>query len=316
MLRRFALVGVIQNAFAASRRCSRSIRALCLILSLSVYCGGAAPTKSGVLELGHHVFVFPTATGNVVASIGKDGALLVGTPSAASTTRINRMIAKQTRSSFRYVLIAPQDTVHSEGDAGWGHLGAFVAMHENALRRLGGATMGAPSPLPVRLVQLGVDRPKIAFSQVLAFDLNGDSIHVVHQMPGYSDGDAIVHFHEANLVYLGEVFPGDGYPTIDREQGGTLEGELKTLEMWTDPTYRVIPARGNPTDGASVREFRDMIISARDRIQHLIASGKNENQVIAEHPTVDLDARWGQGRVRPDDFVRTLYECLKDTQEK
>jgi hypothetical protein len=33
------------------------------------------------------------------------------------------------------------------------------------------------------------------------------------------------------LVYVGEVFPGDGYPTIDPAQGGTLDGLLKTLDV-------------------------------------------------------------------------------------
>jgi hypothetical protein len=49
---------------------------------------------------------------------------------------------------------------------------------------------------------------------------------LVHQKPGYSDADTLVHFHVANLLYLGEVFPGDGYPAIDRSQGGTLDGLL------------------------------------------------------------------------------------------
>lgn len=49
-----------------------------------------------------------------------------------------------------------------------GQRGAFVAMHENALRRLGGDTMGAPPPLFDRFIQLGADRPRIAFSEVLA----------------------------------------------------------------------------------------------------------------------------------------------------
>jgi hypothetical protein len=39
----------------------------------------------GVTEVAPHVLVFATSTGNVVASVGDDGALLVGTPSAAST---------------------------------------------------------------------------------------------------------------------------------------------------------------------------------------------------------------------------------------
>jgi len=70
--------------------------------------------------------------------------------------------------------------------------------------------MSAPHALPARFAELGVERPPIAFSEALALDLNGDAIHVVHQKPGYSDADAIAHFHLAHLVYLGEAFPGDG----------------------------------------------------------------------------------------------------------
>jgi len=51
----------------------------------------------------------------------------------------------------------------------------------------------------------------------------------------------LVHFHVATLVYLGEVFPGDGYPKIDNSQGGTLDGLLKTLAPWTDNAIKVVP---------------------------------------------------------------------------
>jgi hypothetical protein len=80
---------------------------------------------------------------------------------------------------------------------------------------------------------LGVDRPRITLSDALAFDSNGHAIHVVRQKPGYSNADAVVHFHVANLVYLGEVFPGEGHPAIDPAQGGTLEGLIDTLDRWT-----------------------------------------------------------------------------------
>jgi hypothetical protein len=170
-------------------------------------CGLAAQDTS-VTEISSHLLVFATSTGNVVCSVGDDGALLIGTPSAASTAAISKIIAEHTSSPVRYLVIAPEDLAHSQGDAGWGKRGAFVAMQENALHRLGGHVMGTPPPLDPRLVQLAVDRPRVAFSEVLTFDLNGEAIHVVHQKPGFSDADALVHFHAAKLVYMGEVFPG------------------------------------------------------------------------------------------------------------
>ncbi len=102
-----------------------------------------AEENVGVTEITPGLLVFTTTAGNVVASVGPDGALLVGTPATASTTYISNLLASRAKSALRYVVIAPQDLAHSEGDAGWGQRGAFVAMHENALQRIGGNVMGA-----------------------------------------------------------------------------------------------------------------------------------------------------------------------------
>ena len=269
-----------------------------------------AIAQVNVTEITPNLLVFSTTAGNVVASVGKDGAFLVGTPPVASTPQISRVLGDRTKSPFRYVVIAPQNPSESEGDAGWQSRGAFVAMHESALQRLGGNSMGAPPPTPPRFATLGVERPRIAFSEVLAFDLNGEAIHVVHQKPGYSNADAIVHFHVATLVYLGEVFPGDGYPKIDDSQGGTLDGLLKTLDSWTDSAFKVVPARGKVTNGSTVKAFSDMIETVRKRVQEAVQAGKTENEVVAAHPTSDFDAQWGHGRVPADSFVREVYASL------
>jgi cyclase len=283
-----------------------------LILGLTggTFAATAQDPKS-VTEISPNVLVFATSTGNVIASVGPDGALLVGMPSAGSTAQICDVLKSRTKSAVRYIVVAPQGLAQAEGDGGWGRLGAFVAMQENALERLGGHAMGAPRPLPPRLTELGVGRPAIAFSEVLTFDLNGEAIHVVHQPPGYSDADAIVHFHVANLVYLGNVFPGDGYPEIDPQQRGNLDGWAKTLEAWSGNGIGVVPARGKAMTGRDVNAYRDMIVAVRDRIKRMIDDGKTEQQVIVAHPTADFDARWGSGRVGSDAFVHGVYNALK-----
>ena len=158
--------------------------------------------------------------------------------------------------------------------------------------------------------------PAGSILRVLALDINEDSIHIVHQKPGYSDADAIVHFHVAKLIYLGEVFAGDGYPAIDPAQGGTLAGLLSTLDAWAGSTFRFVPARGEVTNGASVKAFRDMIVAVRDRVKHRMDEGRTEAQIVAEHPTADFDARWGKGRLQPDQFVHAVYAALKNGNQK
>jgi hypothetical protein len=286
------------------------MRSLLIVLMLANTLVSAAQQQIHVTELSPNVLVFATSTGNVVASVGPDGALLVGTPSASSTDEISKILSTRTSSPLRYVVIAPGAPDRSEGDAGWGRRGAFVAMQENALARIGGHVMGKPSPLPDRLRRLGVSRPAISFSEVLSFDMNGEAIHIVRQTPGYSDADAIVHFHQANLVYMGEVFPGDGYPTIDAGQKGKLAGLVKTLSSWTGDRFRVVPARGPVTDGKQVQAFLDMIGAVRDQVQKLHDAGRSEQQIIASHPTREFDAQWGHGSVTPDDFVHEVYQSI------
>lgn len=272
---------------------------------------GSARETLGITEITPNVVVFATRAGNVIALVGPDGALLIGTPSADSTERISGELAKRTKSPVRYVVIAPGNPAQSEGDAGWGRRGAFVAMQEKALERIGGHIMGPLKPLSEEFVKMGVGRPRISFSEVMSFDLNGDAVHIVRQPPGYSDADALVHFHLANLVYFGEAFPGDGYPAIDAEHGGSLDGLVKMLDGWTDPRRHVVPARGQVTDGTGLKAFLDMIAAVRKRVQHSIDAGETESQAIAEHPTAEFDAKWGHGRVQPDTFVQEVCRSLK-----
>jgi hypothetical protein len=269
-----------------------------------------------VTEVTATVLVFATSGGNVVASVGPDGAFLIGTPSAASTEKISSTLASRTKNALRYVVISPEETADSEGDAGWAKRGAFVAMQEKALERLGGHKMGPPKPLPPRLIELGVDRPRVAFSEVVTFDVNGDAVHVVHQSPGYSNADAIAHFHAANLFYFGEVFPGDGYPNIDPQMGGNLDGFSKTLSPWTDSERHIVPARGSITNGTELKAFLDMLAAVRASVQAMITSGRSESEVVSAHPTKEFDAKWGHGRVNPDSFVTSVYRALKTESAK
>jgi cyclase len=72
-----------------------------------------------------------------------------------------------------------------------------------------------------------------------------------------------------------------------------------------------VPARGKVTNGTSLKAFREMIVTVRDRVQSMMNEGRTESQVLGAHPTSDFDAQWGHGRVPPDLFVREIYAALK-----
>ena len=53
-----------------------------------------------------------------------------------------------------------------------------------------------------------------------------------------------------------------------------------------------------------------MLETVRDRIQKLINEGKSQDQVIAARPTQDYDKKWGNGFMKPDEWVGIVYEGM------
>ena len=258
-----------------------------------------------VTQLSDHVALIQSPRGNMVAAFGGDGAVVVGEMDTLSTAAVAETLTVRSTPSRRIVVldIAGPGSA-GQGDAGWDQRGALVVMQEFAVRRM-------PREFPTGLL-----RPRSQFSQFFSVEMNGEPIHAVHQEPGYSNSDVLVHFEGANVIYLGESFPGDGYPRIDVELGGTVEGLLKTLDPWARPDQpdfhpRFVGARGPIASSADVLAFRDMVKAVSDQVRQLKQAGRSVDQVIAAHPTASYDQRWGHGAVTAERFVRDVYQAIK-----
>ena len=272
-------------------------RLVCAATILGVPATAAAQAVT-VQEAAPGVLVLTTFAGNSIASVGPDGAVVVGVQSPATTAAIEAELARRTRSPRRYVVLAPGDSGVVAGDAGWGALGATVVAHEFTRPRL--EAWGAAGPASL---------PPVTYSEVIAFDLNGGSVHVVHMPPGYSDDDAIAHFHHADMVHLGSSLTTDGYPHVDLAQNGSIDGIIETVSRFTDSpaASRFVPRRGATIRTAELREYHRMLVAVRDTVRVMAKAGRSEDEVVAARPTAAFDARWGKGRITPEQFVRMVF---------
>ncbi len=278
---------------------SRFLRTWALPAALVALPRDAAGQAVTVAEPAAGVLVLATRAGNSIASVGPEGAVLVGVQTPVTTAALEAELARRTRSPRRFVVLAPGDSGLVAGDAGWAALGATVVAHEWTRPRLQEWGGGAAR----------VALPAVTYSEVIAFDVNGESIHVVHMPPGYSDDDAIVHFHHANIVHLGSSLTTDGYPHVDLAQNGSIDGIIETVSRFVDSPEdsRFVPRRGAIVRTAELREYHRMLIAVRDTVRALAKAGLPEDPVVAAHPTAAFDARWGRGRITPEQFVRMVY---------
>ena len=80
----------------------------------------------------------------------------------------------------------------------------------------------------------------------------------------------------------------------------------------TDKTI-VIPGHGPIGNKSQLIEFRDMLVSVREKVSTLKKEGKSLDEVVAAKPTADYDAKWG-GFVVDGDFLYQTGLCRRLTR--
>ena len=111
---------------------------------------------------------------------------------------------------------------------------------------------------------------------------------------------------------MGDIYRSVGYPYADLASGGSLAGMLEGLSEIADragPATKIIPGHGPIVGRDAVLAQRDLILALRAKVQQLIAQGKTLDEIIAAHPTADIDASVPQGTpATRDRFVTWVYK--------
>jgi|AZII01.1.fsa_nt_gi glyoxylase-like metal-dependent hydrolase (beta-lactamase superfamily II) len=247
--------------------------------------------------------------GNIGVSIGEDGTFAIDDQYAQMSAKITAAIKKLSGDSPKFLFNTHWHGDHAGGNEHFGKQGAIIVAHENVRESLKVEksiklfNMHKP-PSPKEAL------PVVTFQNEMNLHLNGDDIHLVHVANAHTDGDAIVHFTRANVIHAGDTFFNGFYPFIDVDSGGGIAGMIAAcntvLALANDET-KIMPGHGPLASKADLVTFRDMLVVAEKNIQALITAGKNEAEVIAAKPLVELDKEWGDGFIPTDMWVKIVY---------
>jgi glyoxylase-like metal-dependent hydrolase (beta-lactamase superfamily II) len=249
--------------------------------------------------------------GNIAASIGEDGTLLVDDQFPRMMGRIDDALAALGSKGIDFAVNTHWHFDHAEGNLSLGPRGTWLVSQANS------RAMMADSHV-INLVNLKYRqdpypenaRPVITYDDRMQFHFNGEQIDLMHFGPAHTTGDTAVIFRGRNAVHLGDVFNNSGYPFIDADNGGTIEGVIRFCSAALaeiDQQTRVIPGHGPVTDYQALRDYTDMLSVVRDRIAAMIGAGKTLEEVVAASPTAEFDERYGD----PTRLVNRAYRSLR-----
>jgi len=263
-------------------------------------------------DLGDGVYMLEGMGGNMTLATSKSGAILVDSEFAPLHDKIKAAIAQLTPQPVKYLIDTHFHGDHTGGNEAFAGEGTTIVAHVKVKTKLrkGSAnflTGGQNPPAPKAAW------PTTTYTNQLKLSLRGRIAELRHIKNAHTDGDTYVYFKSANVLATGDTFTNGRYPNIDVLNGGNIKGMIAAadtyLRLVNDKT-RIVPGHGPLGDKAALAAYRDMLVTARDRMTKLVKDGKTEAEVQAAKPFADLDAKWAPNETAGRNFIHAVYDSL------
>jgi glyoxylase-like metal-dependent hydrolase (beta-lactamase superfamily II) len=269
-------------------------------------------------KLTNNIYVLKGSGGNIGLLTGPDGIIMIDDQFRPLSEKIQSAIAALDGGTIKFTINTHIHGDHTGGNEFFKQLGATLIAHDIVRERMMKEKTDETTheTAPARNKDAW---PVITFSDQLNIHYNGQDIELLHFEPGHTDGDVIIHFKQANVFHMGDVFITYGYPFIDTSNGGNINGLIETLDSvlpLMDDESIIIPGHGNVSKKEDVKKYRDRLADIRDKVAAALKKGTKIEELAGLGITDPYDAEWGKGFIKGKDFVMIVAAGLKDALEK
>ncbi|HEY2799695.1 MAG TPA: MBL fold metallo-hydrolase [Chthoniobacterales bacterium] len=269
-----------------------------------------ATAKITVQPLRENVSALIGSGGNIAVLTGPDGKVMVDAGFSTSRGQIADALVKIGAEPLKHLINTHWHFDHTDGNS-WMHAaGATILAHVNTREHLSHTTRVEawhhtflPSPAGAL--------PTEIFERKQSLHLNGTEIALTYYGPSHTDSDISAYFVQEDVFHTGDTWWNGYYPFIDYSTGGNIYGMIKAAEInLASITHKtiVIPGHGPIGGKTEMTDYRNMLVTIRDRVAALKKQGKSLSEVIAAKPTKEYDSKWATHLTTGDVFTKYVYQ--------
>ncbi len=246
--------------------------------------------------------------GNIGASVGEDGILIVDDQFEPLAEKIRQALREIDSGGLEFILNTHWHGDHTGSNQVFGSEGTIIA-HTNVRKRLSSEQSLFGNTVPASPPEAW---PVITFDESLSIHFNGEEIRAIHLPRGHTDGDSIILFTGSNVLHMGDHFFRDRFPFVDLQAGGNVLGYLdnvaKAIEMAPEGV-KVIPGHGPLSTVEDLENFHRVLTETVEIVRGRMQDGKNLGEIRAEGLPAKY-AQWGTGFINTGQWLEIVYRSL------
>jgi cyclase len=266
-----------------------------------------------VTKVAGTVYMLEGAGGNIGASIGDDGIVVVDDQYAPLADKIQAALRGITDKPVRFIINTHYHEDHTGGNEFFQKQAPIIAQ-DNVRKRLetgGQAGNGGSMHFEAKASPKSA-LPIITFDHDVTVHLNGEDIRALHFPAGHTDGDSVIYFPKSNVVHMGDDFVTYGFPFIDVDGGGSIDGMIAGVEgaiAQLPPDVKVIPGHGPVSTLDDVHAYVKMLKDTRAAVQDALDKKMTLDQ-MKEKKILDPWKKYSGDFISEDVFLETVYNSL------
>jgi cyclase len=268
------------------------------------------PEPIVVVPLADNIVQITGAGGNVVAVTGPDGVLLIDSGLEERSGDLMKAVEKLPGGKHVQALINTHwHWDHTGGNERLGKDKVKIIAHENTKLWL-----GADFYCDWQDNRHYTPRPKVALPTETFYTsgkmtANGQDVVYSYLPRAHTDSDIYVFFPKANVLVAGGLVSVGAYPVLDYTTGGWIGGMTdasKALVGIANKDTRIVPGIGPVQTYADLQAQSEMLSTMRERLVGLLRKGIGTDDLAANPPTQEFNAKWGDPKL----FVVNAYRGL------
>lgn len=264
--------------------------------------------------LASSLYMLEGAGGNMTASIGRDGVLLVDDDFAQMAEKLLSKLKELKGGSPRFIVNTHFHYDHTGGNEVFGPTATIIAATAVRDRLMSEQTLWKKQHPPAPQQAL----PNLTYDQSLTLHFNDEEIRIVHYPHGHTDGDTVVFFLESKVVSMGDLYFSGMYPIFHPEHSGSLDGYMQNVESILKQIHddgKIVAGHGPLSTKADLANYYKMILASVATVKKGITAGHSLEQI----QKAGLAREWepfSHGYLSTDKWLAMLYSNLKGHASK